>query len=404
MKGGSMMRLAWILTACLAFSATAQGLTVEEILSRHEAAKGGRAAWEAVTTLHLQGTYTAFSKTAPFTLDQKRPNLYRFETSYEGGRWVSVYDGASAWSIDPLAGHAWAVRSNLAEREVLQREADFDGPLLGQPAAEISLLGEENFDGEDCYKLKVLRGEAEETWYLSKSTFLEFARIAPTEDFGRPVAVGRTYFLDFRPVPIPGGNPPQALMLPHHVEKEYGIRHRVLEIQSVEVNPDLGANSFRFERSPALGQIGALAGSFDVQVETASFPGAPWDTSQTTADIVERFDGGLLETVFGVVVAGQPLEFQITFSHDRFRDLYLVTVFDTFTFRYDLLEGKFEEGQLIVSNQRTGTGQPQGNATPVNRMTFYQLGESGFKVRSESSGDGGETWNEDQRMTFTRRP
>ena len=50
-----------------AFAAT----TAEEVAAKNVEARGGKAAWGAVESLRLTGTFQAFSKTKPFTLHRK---------------------------------------------------------------------------------------------------------------------------------------------------------------------------------------------------------------------------------------------------------------------------------------------------------------------------------------------
>lgn len=374
----------------------ARPLSAEEVLAAHAEAKGGAEAWAEVETLRIEGQFTAFSETTPYTLERRRPAFYRFDTTLpDGERWTLAYDGELAWTVNPFAGIDWATESSAVEADVLARRSDFDGPLMGADPAAVKLSGPEDFDGELCYKLVLEVEGVEEAWYVSAETFLEFARIAPTEDFGRPIETGRTYFMDFREV--------EGLLIPHRIEKEYGIRHRVYDVTEVELNPEIPEQRFRFELSPAMAALAPMAGTFDVKLEWLRRPGRPWGAGTAEAVIEKDFHGALLTSDLSVVQDGQTQDLRFTWSWDRYRKLYLVTFFDGFTFRQDLLQGTMRDGALTVSDEATGTARVEGDREVLTRLTFQEIAEEGFKMVGETSRDGGTTWTEDQRWTFTRR-
>ncbi len=374
-------------------------LSADEILARHAEAKGGLAAWRKVSSLRLAGDFTSFSKSGPFTIERATPDLFRLDhTTPEGKRFVLAWDGKIAWMIDPWAGFDWAVEMDTAEREVLLQDKDFAGPLLDATAKgnKVALVGPADFDGIPCHHLEVTRPDGgREQWYVSTETFLEVARVALGADFGSPVDEARTYFFDFRKV---GG-----LVIPHRIEKEYSIRHRLWEVAKVEIDPAIPAERFRFERSAAMQALAGLVGDWTVKIESRPFPRAPWSETATTATITEAFFGALLETTFSFDGGGRQQVVRNTWTHDRANGTYLETVFDNQSFTPDLLRGQLADGKLVVSNLETGTAAVAGGQTFHSRVTTSELQPDSFKRTIESSSDGGATWNETQRFTFTRK-
>ena len=53
---------------------------VDEIIAKHVQARGGQENWQAVETMRMTGSFTAFSKIAPFTLQRKRDDRYHLDT------------------------------------------------------------------------------------------------------------------------------------------------------------------------------------------------------------------------------------------------------------------------------------------------------------------------------------
>ena len=193
------------------------------------------------------------------------------------------------------------------------------------------------------------------------------------------------------------------MVLPHRIEKEFSTRFRSYDIDSVEVNPDVDAEGFRLPRSSAMEALAPLAGEWEVQVEWATRPGAPWGEAITSATVEETFHGGLLQTELSFVHGGQPRAVFHTWSYDRFRKLYLETSFDSFSFRHNLMEGTLEKGRLVTSSIDSGTFLEAGGQQIHTRQTTSDMSSDGFKILREISTDGGESWQENLRLTF-RRP
>ncbi|MCH9652169.1 MAG: DUF1579 family protein [Deltaproteobacteria bacterium] len=394
-----------VLFAATAEQATAEkaaaekNLTVEEVLAKHLEAKGGQAAWDAMTSLRVAGTHTAFGETGSFTLHRQRPTSYLFQFQSPNGPSVIGYDGETAWAIEPVAGHDWALPAGQVDASVIVPEADFAGALLDAKTLghRVELVGRGDFDGEDTYQLAVHRKDGGmETWHISSDTFLEFARVAPASDYGSPIAEGRTYFLDFRRI--------GDLMLPHHIEKEYGTRLRISDIDTVTINPGAPKGFFELALPPGQKKLASLAGDWKVKVETRSHPRAPWQETTTTTTINSRFHGALLEENLQFEADGRLQELSHRRTFDRYTGLYGQTLFDNYSLHQDRLEGSLEEGKIVATNLDTGTAWKLDGKTVHTRLTTYDIEKDSFKVDSESSTNGGEKWFLNLRLTYTREP
>jgi hypothetical protein len=101
---------------------------------------------------------------------------------------------------------------------------------------------------------------------------------------------------------------------------------------------------------------------------------------------------------------GQRSEFVRTFSYDRFKKVYRLTLLDDFTTYQNVLEGKLEEGRLAATNKETATSWSGfGIAAIFARQVIYEMAPDGFKVDSDLSFDGGENWTTFTRYTYTRK-
>src|SRR5215468_3230752 len=154
--------------------------TLEEILARNLAARGGEAKLREVKTLRLTGRvmFGGRGRTieAPWGLVQKRPGMVRSETTLQGLTQVSAYDGHDGWTITPFQGRVDAEKASQDEAHALAQLADIDGPLVGWRAKghRVEYLGTEDTDGTPAIKLRVTRSDGDIQYvYLDPDSYLE---------------------------------------------------------------------------------------------------------------------------------------------------------------------------------------------------------------------------------------
>lgn len=244
------MRIAAALLATLlaAAPADADELTVEKVVERYQAARGGAERWRALTAIELTGTYAAFSFYEPFRLIRARGDLYRLDYTVLGSPAVRARDARGPWGLDPLL---WPQAAHVTEgpyKGQLEREAIFAPPLFDHAERGISveLAGEGDVEGTPTVDLRLSFPDgAEEIWHLDRESWLEVAVDATIVDFtqGPNPLRRRSFFDDFRAV---GG-----LVLPHQVDHEFGARLEAMTVERVRLDPPLTAADFAAPAPPA---------------------------------------------------------------------------------------------------------------------------------------------------------
>lgn len=228
-----------LLLLALAVPALASAQTVDEVLDRHAAAKGGLDRWRAVRSLTVSGTLTAFSQPGPFVVEWTRPDRYRSEQTLFGMKIIEATDGTAAWGINPLTRAKEPAAIPEAAVKYTKRDAEYESPLIDAKAKgnKVELLGPGDVDGQPALKLDVTRKDgSKETWYLDPKTFLEIARLDRKFDMGRENERW-TYYSDFRPV--------EGLVIPHRIEEEFSIRHVATDVEKVQVNTEIDPARFK---------------------------------------------------------------------------------------------------------------------------------------------------------------
>ncbi|HSK75368.1 MAG TPA: PQQ-binding-like beta-propeller repeat protein [Thermoanaerobaculia bacterium] len=210
--------------------------SVDDVIAKHVAARGGAERWRAVQSMDLAGTYRSFSEDRPFTLRRKRPGSYRFETNTMRSPVTVAHNGVTAWWIFPPYGINEAAKAPDPDALLIAREAEIEPVLLDSKAKghKVELAGKGDVNGQETVVLKVtLANGSVETWHLDPKTWLEVAVDSKTRDYTQSSEEmqQRAYFSDFRTV--------NGLVIPHRIEKEYGARATLMVIEKVRIDAPL---------------------------------------------------------------------------------------------------------------------------------------------------------------------
>lgn len=391
-----MLKIKTSLAVCsLLFAITTPmaAMTADEVIAKHIEAKGGLENWSKVETIKLTGSFTGFSKVAPFTMIRARDNRYFMDYALNEHKVVIGHDGETAWWDNSMRMEGSTFISG-ADLEARSRDFDFATPFFDMEAKgyEATLIGDTDFEGDPAIGIELARGDGStETWYLDPETFLEIGRVSPGSDFGRPMPQ-RTVFDEHREV--------EGVMIPHYTESQWYTRDRIMEADSVEVNVEIDDAIFAMPAPLGMGPLQSLAGEWDVHVETWQRPGAEAEENDWTASVEAMLRGGLLQETF---TTARGTDIVRTLTYDRFKKVYKLTEIDGTMTQLDLQEGDFgEDGKLIMSNLETGTAGEQFGTTTYTRTSITDIGESGFRIEQEVSRDGGENWFLQRASTYRR--
>ncbi|HTG43727.1 MAG TPA: hypothetical protein VK633_04270 [Verrucomicrobiae bacterium] len=170
-----------------------------EILNRYAKAVGGKEAFRKHQSQHAVGTVDmrAQKMTGKLEVFAARPNKLVMKVTIPGiGDLVSGFNGEVGWMTTALTGPMLLEGAMLDE---VRTQADFDH-ALHDPAdyKVIEVLGAEEFNGENCYKVKLVhRSGFVSTEYFSKKSGLQLGFIATQQTPLGPVS-GTTIVSDYR--------------------------------------------------------------------------------------------------------------------------------------------------------------------------------------------------------------
>ena len=219
--------------------------TVDEIVAKHLAARGGREALAAVKTLRMSGRATAGpGREAVLRREIARPGKIRTEFVFQGTTGVYAWDGSQGWRVSPLDGSLEAEPLPDDEAAASAEQADIEGPLVDWKAKghKVELVGTASLPGGPAHELKVtLKSGAVRRVFVDAATGFIVRTESTRRMRGHDVAL-ETDFGDYRKT--------DGVAFPHSIEGSARGRPNRLRIvvDSVEVNPRLDESRFKMPR------------------------------------------------------------------------------------------------------------------------------------------------------------
>jgi hypothetical protein len=232
-----------LIMVCIAQSAFA--VTADELVAKNIDAKGGLEKLHALQAIRLSGRMRVQGDTLElgYVALVKQPASIRYEASLQGLTQVQAYDGKQAWQINPFQGRKDPENLSADDAKGLGEDAaDFTGALVDYQIKgyKLDLLGTEDIDGTDAYKLRISRPNGDTTLvYLDPDHFLEIRIVNRRIEHGVPVETV-TDLGDYEKV--------AGVYLPFVQESHLKGSNDLQKVQfeKAEANPELSPELFQF--------------------------------------------------------------------------------------------------------------------------------------------------------------
>lgn len=177
--------------------------TAADLVAKNLNARGGSAALAALKSVGLEGKLI-FPGGFELTYNEVRSGgATRIEAALQGLALVQAFDGkGGAWRINPFQGRKDAEKMSDDEARSLADQGSIAGVLLSAASdgSVVTYLGREDFDGTNCYKLKVAQKDGDEFVYLIDPDSLLEVKIIETRRIRGAVQVSESELGDYEPV------------------------------------------------------------------------------------------------------------------------------------------------------------------------------------------------------------
>jgi hypothetical protein len=151
-------------------------LTADDIIARYVKTVGGSDKIQSIKTLRRVGKFTGDDGFEAVVVEESsRPNRVREEFSLQGMTGINAYDGVTGWKIDPFGGKKDPESLSEEEMRSIVEDSDFDEPLINYKAKgnKVELVGMDQVEGTDVYKLKVtLKSGDTRYYYMDTDSFV----------------------------------------------------------------------------------------------------------------------------------------------------------------------------------------------------------------------------------------
>ena len=162
--------------------------TVDDIVAKNLAAKGGVEKLRAVTSVKMTGRIKGPSGEMPVVSYAKRPNMRRRENVNDGQTFILAFDGKTVWAVNPLMSTRPREITGPQADMTRQDADDFDSVLIDYKAKgrTVELVGTEAVQGITMHRLRVTtKTGAVQEIYINAETMLESKMVMQIEQAGR---------------------------------------------------------------------------------------------------------------------------------------------------------------------------------------------------------------------------
>jgi len=234
-----------ILVAVLLLSSCCLAQTADDIINKAVAARGGVDKIKSVQTLRMAGTISfGGDDQGKLIAEWKRPGKFRQELMMSGKTMLRITNGSEGWSLNPFAGDTAPRALAGDETSLIAEQADFDKPLVDYKAKgnTVELLGKEQVEGKDTFKLKLtLKNGAVRYENIDATTFLETKWNGKVANGDKEVEFN-TFFRDYKTV--------DGLQFPFTIDTDTvgSEAKQKIVFDKIDVNPKL--DDSQFEKRP----------------------------------------------------------------------------------------------------------------------------------------------------------
>src|SRR5215467_11613367 len=373
-------------------SGAVHALTVDEIVTRYVAARGGAEKIQALRSVRLTGKLEFGRRSSVVVADWgeivKRPGTIRDETTMQGLTSVDAFDGKDAWSVSPFQGRRDPQRSSADESRQRAQQADTEGPLVRwrEKGHRVEYLGSEDVDGTSALKLRVSLKDGDTAYmFLDPDYFLEIRRVMVRHVRGAE-QVAETDLGNYAQV--------AGVWMPFSIEsgRQGGPKNSRITVEQAEANVELDDALFRYPaqkgsvaRAVIAGPVGAPASTKPPPPPTAK-TAAPAADSSVLSGLEARNIGsatmsGRISAVTGFNEGGKTTLFVAAASGGVWKSMDSGTTFKPVFDKQSVQS----IGAIAIDPKNTktiwvGTGEPW-------TRNSASIGDGIYK-----STDGGETW------------
>lgn len=187
----SILTVFTLLAAVITF-----GQTVDEIISKHIDALGGKDKLSQITSLYMEGSLNVMGMSANTKISIIRGKGYKSESDFNGQNIVEVISDKGGWSVNPFMGSSSPTAMGDDEYQVKYDDLLAPDPLINYAAdsGKAELAGQEKVGDVNAYKIKYTNKFNKETdYFIDPATWYIIKSSTTASVMGQEVTANTTY-------------------------------------------------------------------------------------------------------------------------------------------------------------------------------------------------------------------
>ena len=223
-----------LLLVAAAFITKAQ--TADEIISKHIDAIGGADAWRKVTSIRQEGTMQVQGADVTVTRTVLHGKGTRQDISLAGMNGYSIMTPTAGWNFMPFQGQTQPEPMTAEDIKEGQQDMDAQDELIDYKGkgTTVELLGKDDVDGTECYKLLVtFKSGKSESLFIDPASYHIIRQVAKQKANGQEMDI-TTNFSNYQKLP-------EGIVVAMSMTLPFGE----LNIKKVEVNKPVDEMIFK---------------------------------------------------------------------------------------------------------------------------------------------------------------
>jgi hypothetical protein len=231
------VRFVFIAAAMIAGFITTNAQTADDIIKKHVDAIGGLDKWKNITSVKISGIMNFSGTEIPVTITVLNGKGYRMDMTMNGMANYMILTPDKGWMYFPIQGQQKpeAIPDEMVKEEQDQLDVTSD-PLIDYKAKgnKVVLLGKDDVEGTECYKLKVTdKGGKETTMYLDATTYNHIRSVEKSKANGQEQETTANYS-NYQKLP-------EGIIYPMSQDSDDGP----LTIKTIEINKPVNEAIFK---------------------------------------------------------------------------------------------------------------------------------------------------------------
>jgi len=214
----------FIFVIVFVFIRTANAESVEDVINKYIAARGGIDKLNSIDSIVFEGTTIVRGNIVPIKITQVQGKLFRKDIRFAGNSGFTIITPKKGWDYDPFSSYApeeipqWKLQT-------FKNELDILNPLVNyySKGYKAKLLGKDILYDRECYKIQLNSGQGKESFY-----FIDCKTYLLLQSREKRESNGKTY-----------GNSPETITNFRSYKKFSGVLFpQIIETESAEGKVD----------------------------------------------------------------------------------------------------------------------------------------------------------------------